>query len=64
MYLKVRHEHQVSSLEPLIVNGVVVDVTQDGLGSKPVGRVLRVDELAKLVHDLQTCLLFSRNQAL
>ena len=31
--LQVRHEHQVSGLEPHVVNSVVVNVAQNGAGS-------------------------------
>ena len=34
--LQVRHEHQVTSLEPVVVNGVVIDVAQNSLSAKPV----------------------------
>ena len=56
-----RHEHQISRLEPPVMDGMVVDVTEDGLGSKPVGRVVGVDELAKFVHHLDGGLLLGRN---
>jgi hypothetical protein len=34
------------------VDGVVVDVAEDGAGSQPVRAVLAVDVLAQLVHNL------------
>ena len=56
-----RHEHQISGLEPSVVNGMVVDVTEDGLGSKPVRRVIGIDKLAQFVHQLDARLLLSGN---
>ena len=47
-----RHQHQISGLKPLVMNGMVVNVTEDGLSSQPVCRVVSVDVLAKLVHQL------------
>ena len=47
------HEHQVARLEPVVVDGVVVDVAQDGPGPHAVRQVLAVDVLAQLVHDLE-----------
>ena len=55
--LQVGHQHQVTSLEPLVVDGMVVDVTQDGARPQPVGRVLGIHVLAQLVHQLQARLL-------
>ena len=39
-YLKMRHKHKISGLKPLVVNGMVVNMTEDGLGSKPVCGIL------------------------
>ena len=44
-----RHEHEVPGLVPVVVDGVVVDVAEDGLSPQPVGVVVRVDVLAQLV---------------
>ena len=51
--LEVGHEHQVPGLVPVVVDRVVVDVTQDGSGPHTVCQVLAVDELAQLVHHLR-----------
>lgn len=48
--LQVAHEHKISGLVPAAVQGVVVDVAQDGAGSDAVRPVLGVDELAEAVH--------------
>ena len=45
-YLKMRHKHKISGFKPLVMNGMVVNVTEDGLGSKSVSGILRVDVLA------------------
>jgi len=50
--LEVGHEHEVPGLVPVVVDGVVVDVAEDGAGSQPVRAVLAVDVLAQLVHNL------------
>ena len=55
--LQVRHQHQVPGLEPVVVDGVMVDVAQDGLGPQPIRGVLGVDVLAQTVNDLQAGLL-------
>lgn len=49
--LKVAHEHEVSGLVPAAVQGVVVDVAQDGAGADAVGPIFGVDKLAEAVHD-------------
>lgn len=49
--LQVAHQHQVTGLVPSRVQGVVVDVAEDGAGTDTVGAILGVDELAKAVHD-------------
>ena len=48
--LKMRHEHEVPALAPPVVKSVVVDVTQHGSSSDPVGRVVSVDVFAECVH--------------
>ena len=50
--LQVRHEHQISSLEPAVVQRVVVDVTEDGACADAVRHVFLVDVLAQAVHVL------------
>lgn len=57
--LQVAHEHQVAGLVPARVEGVVVDVAQDGAGPDTVGAVLGVDELAEAVHDDGAVLAFA-----
>lgn len=49
--LQVAHQHQVAGLVPARVQGVVVDVAEDGAGADAVGAILGVDELAEAVHD-------------
>ena len=45
-YLKMRHKHKISGFKPLVMNGMVVNVTEDSLGSKSVCGILRVNVLA------------------
>ncbi len=54
--LQVAHQHQVSGLEPAAVQGMMVDVAEDGAGADAVGAVFRVDELTQAVHDDGTVL--------
>lgn len=49
--LQVAHQHQVSGLEPAAVQGMMVDVAQDGAGADAVCAVFGVDELTQAVHD-------------
>ena len=49
--LQVGHEHQISGLKPAAVQGMVVDVTQDGARTDAVSVVLDIDVLAQTVHD-------------
>lgn len=49
--LQVAHQHQVAGLVPARVQGVVVDVAEDGAGADAVGAILGVDELAEVVHE-------------
>jgi hypothetical protein len=48
--LQVTHKHEISGLEPAVVQRVVVDLTQDGACTQAVRAVLGVDVLAQLVH--------------
>lgn len=50
--LQVRHEHQVTGLEPAIMHGMVVDLTQDGARAETISGVLSIDVLAQFVHQL------------
>lgn len=50
--LQVRHEHQVTGLEPAIMHGMVVDLTQDGTRAETISGVLSIDVLAQFVHQL------------
>lgn len=52
--LQVAHEHEVTRLVPAAVQGVVVNVAQDGTGTDAVSAVLGIDELAQTVHDDST----------
>ncbi len=63
-HLEVRHEHEVPRLVPVVVDGVVVDVEEDGVGAQAVGVVLGVDHLAEAVEDLQARLLLRVELAL
>ncbi len=63
-HLEVRHEHEVPRLVPVVVDGVVVDVEEDGVGAQAVGVVLGVDHLAEAVKDLQARLLLRVELAL
>ena len=49
--LQVGHKHEVAGLKPAPVEGVVVDVTEDGTRAYAVSVVLDVDVLAETVHD-------------
>ena len=55
--LQVRHEYEIARLEPAIVQRIVIDVAEHGLGAQSVGRVVGVDELAELVDELLRALL-------
>jgi hypothetical protein len=59
-----RHQHKVSGVEPLVMNGMVVNVAKNGLGSKPVRGVMGVNKLAKLVHHVKARLILGRNLTL
>lgn len=48
--LQVAHEHEVPGLVPAGVQGVVVDVAQDGARADAVRAVLGVDVLAQPLH--------------
>ena len=50
--LQVRHEHEVTGLEPAVMQGVVVDLTQDGSRPQAVSGVLGINVLTQLVHHL------------
>lgn len=50
------HEHEVSCLVPAAVQGMMVDVAQDGAGTDTVRAVFGVDKLAQTVHDDSTIL--------
>lgn len=56
-FLQMGHEYEIACLEPAVVQGVVIDVAQDGFSAQTVGRVVRVDELAQTVDRLGTLLL-------
>ena len=46
------HEHEISSSEPLVVEGEVVDVAEHRFGANSVRRVLFVDRFAEPLHQL------------
>ena len=48
--LQVTHQHQISSLVPAVMQGMVVDVAEDGAGSDSVCPVPGIDELAETLH--------------
>lgn len=58
-----RHQHEVPGLIPVVVDGVVVDVAEDGVRPQSVGAILAVDELAHPVHDVRASLLGRRDFA-
>ena len=55
--LQVGHQHQVPGSEPVVVNGLVVDVAEDRSGPQPVRVVLAVDVLAQPVNQVSAGLL-------
>ena len=55
--LQVGHQHQVPGSEPVVVDGLVVDVAENSSGPQPVSVVLAVDELAQLVDHVAARLL-------
>lgn len=55
--LEMGHQHQIPGFVPIVVNGVMVDVTEDRARAQTVGRVLGVNVLAQLVYHLHRCLL-------
>lgn len=50
------HEHEVSGLVPAAVQGMMVDVAEDGAGTDTVRAVFGVDKLTQTVHDNSTVL--------
>jgi len=48
--LQVRHEHQVSSLVPAVMKGVMVNVAENRSRPYPIRRIFGVDELAQMIH--------------
>ena len=55
--LQVGHQHQVPGGEPVVVDGLVVDVAEDGPGPQPVRVVLAVDVLAQPIYQVSAGLL-------
>lgn len=51
-FLKMRHEDEVASLEPVVMKCVVVNVSQNGSSSQPVSDILVVNVFAQLFHHL------------
>ena len=56
-YLKVRHEHQIASFVPLVMKGVMVNMTKHSSWPNPLFFIVDVDEATQTVHHLQTRLL-------
>lgn len=54
--LEVAHEHQVTGLVPAIMQGMVINMAENGTGADPVCPILGVDEFAKALH--QHCRIF------
>jgi len=46
----VRHEHEVSSLKPQVMESKMVDVQKDSLGSNAVSVVLDIDVSTQHIH--------------
>ena len=51
--LQMRHEHQISGLIPIVVNGMVVNVTQNCSSTQTIRCILGINEFAHLAHLLQ-----------
>lgn len=52
--LQMGHEHQVARLKPVIVQGMVVDVTENCSRAETIRVVLGVHVLAHFVHHVNT----------
>ncbi len=63
-HLQMRHEHEIPGLEPIVVNGVVINVAEDGMSPQAVSGVLGIDKLAQPIHHLQAALLTGIKSAL
>jgi len=48
--LQMRHQHQISSLVPAVMQRMVVDVAEDRSSPNTIRRVFGVDELAQTIH--------------
>lgn len=48
--LKMTHEHQITGLIPAIVQGVVINVAEDGAGTDSISPVPGIDVLAETLH--------------
>ena len=55
--LQMRHEHEITRLEPAVVQRVVVHVAEHGARANAVGAVLGVDVFTQLVDHESTILL-------
>lgn len=62
--LQMGHEHQVARLEPIVVQGVVVDVAEDCSRTQTICVVLCVHVLAHFVQQVHTRHSVSRNFSL
>ena len=50
------HQHQVASFIPIVMEGIVVDVTEHSTGFQPIG-IVHVNIPAQTIHHLQARLL-------
>ena len=50
--LEVRHEHQIASLVPAVMECVVINVTKDRTCTDAIRVVLGVNKLAQFIHHL------------
>lgn len=50
--LQMRHEHEIPSVEPIVVQGVMINVREYGSGSESIRLVVGVHVLAHFLHCL------------
>lgn len=62
--LQMRHQHQIPSLEPVIVEGVMVYVGEDGSGAQSISAVFGVDVFAQFFHLFDRCFAIKWNFSL
>ena len=62
--LQMRHQHEVTSLEPVVMQGMMIDVAQHGPRTQTIRLILGVHVLAQTFHHVHTCLRVSRQLTL